>query len=268
MPYAVPDGADRNSDTLSPPAMPCLRLMSFLKRFLLLLALVFGAASAMAQAQTTQAMTEASAVNVRRMLALVGPAQKTLDAVQATPASEWQNFDPKTTYPLNDSTTVWIKLDLSVSSPPLGWILKLPKPFLDRVELHLQSPDGIWRVQAAGDQVVHRDWPIRGLHPQFALPALSNAEHTVFLKVSNRVPANFHVLVMNAQDADADSLGHYIRSILILVFIVSMVFVSITLALVYRDVVYAFYSVYAALAALTVAAYTGLGNSISSSIMP
>lgn len=235
-------------------------LMCVLKRCLLLLALVCCAVFARAQTPATEAVADASAVKVLRTVVLVSPAPKTLDAIQATPASEWQNFDSKTTYPLDEGAALWIKLRLSVNTPPTGWMLKLPKPFLDRVEVYLPNPDGVWRVQAAGDNVVHRDWPVRGLHPQFALPTLDPGEHTVLLKVSNRVPANFDVLVLSAQDANADSLGHYIRSSLVLIFLMSMVFISVALAVVYRDVAYAFYSVYVTLAALTVAAYTGLGN--------
>jgi two-component system, sensor histidine kinase LadS len=219
--------------------------------------------SALAQPQATAAeatATEATAIKVLRTLVLVSSAQKTLDTVQTAPSSDWQNFDPETTYALDERSALWIKLQLWVSSPATGWTVKLPKPFLDRIELHLPTPDGAWRVQVSGDNVVHRDWPVRGLHPQFALPALSSGEQTVFLKVSNRVPANFTVQVLSAQDANADSLEHYIRSGLVLIFFVSMTFVSLSLAMVYRDAAYGWYSLYTALTALTVAAYTGLAN--------
>jgi two-component system, sensor histidine kinase LadS len=235
-------------------------LMCVLKRCLLLCALALCTLSAFAQPQAKGAVAEASAIKVLSTVVMLSPAQTTVNAVQTAPVSKWQNFDPATTYPLDERSALWIKLQLWVSSPATDWTVKLPKPFLDRIELHLPTPDGAWRVQVSGDNVAHRDWPVRGLHPQFALPVLSNGEHTVFLKVSNRVPANFTVQVLSAQDANADSLEHYIRSGLALIFFVCMTFVSVCLAMVYRDAAYGWYSLYTALTALTVAAYTGLAN--------
>lgn len=246
-----------------------LRVNHLAKQLLLVAVLMLTANWGLAQippaAQAAQA--DAAAVTVVRSLALVAPGQQTLQQMQAMPRSNWQAFDANTTYPTKEGMALWIQLQLSVSSPPTGWSIKLPKPYIDRVELHLpsasndvNSASGAWTVQSAGDRVAHRDWPVRGLHPQFLLPALPAGEHTIFLKISNAVPFNITVLVHSLQQDSSDSLGHLFRSMGITILLLCIAFFSVSLALIYRDTAYAWYSAYALSAALATAAYTGLAN--------
>ncbi len=218
-------------------------------------------------ASGAMAHNSTAAVEVLRTLAWIAPVQSTLANAQALPADQWQNFDPKITYPLKDGNAMWVQLQLSVSAPAQGWTVKLPKPYINRVELHLPTAPGsgpaalaAQPVQAAGDMVPSTQWPLRGLHPQFVLPALAAGEQMVFLKITNEVAVNFPLQVANALDSQSDNLKHLGLSGLILIFVLCMAFISACLAAVYRDTAYAWYSVYALLAALTAAAYTGLGN--------
>ncbi len=234
---------------LSSFALPLRSLFKHAAQVFLLLIASLHASGAMAQNSTP-------AVEVLRTLAWIAPAQSTLANAQALPASLWQNFDPQTTYPLKEGNALWVQLQLSVSAPSQGWTVKLPKPYINRIELHLATQP----VQAAGDMVPSTQWPTRGLHPQFALPALAVGEQMVFLKITNDVAVNFALQVASAQDSQIDNLKHIGLSGLIVIFVLCMAFISACLAVVYRDMAYAWYSVYALLAALTVASYTGLGN--------
>jgi two-component system, sensor histidine kinase LadS len=209
---------------------------------------------------TTGPSIEPPAVTVLHTLALVTPAEQTIAAVQAMPRANWQVFNARTAYPTKDGLALWVELKLSVSTPPNGWSIKLPKPYLDRVELHLPSGSGAWTVQAAGDLVVHSAWPVRGLHPQFFLPALPVGEHTVFIKITNTVPFNTAVELHSAQDSLSNSFNHLLLSAGITILVLCMAFISVCMAWVYRDTAYAWYSAYALSAALTAAAYTGLAN--------
>lgn len=249
----------------------CLKHLLLLKHVLLYAYLALSGSYAIAQdpASTT---AKAAAITVLSSVALIAPEAQTINAVQAIPGSSWQVFDPRATYPTKDGAALWVKLTLSVNSPPQGWTIKLPKPYLDRVELYLPSAQvdtgagssaddsGTWTMQAAGDRVAHRDWPVRGLHPQFALPALAVGEHVIFLKIASSVGFSTPLQLHSLEEGLNDSLDHLIRSIATTALVLCIALISIGLALVYRDRAYAWYCAYALSAALTSAAYSGLAN--------
>ncbi len=242
--------------------MPKPALLHHVKHLLLGAMLVLAGPWPFAQspATATGPGAEVSAVTVLHTMVLVAPAEQTIEEVQTIPTASWQAFNPRTTYPTKDGLALWVQLKLSVSTPPNGWSIKLPKPYLDRIELHLPSDSGTWTMQAAGDLIVNSAWPVRGLHPQFLLPALRVGEHTIFLKITNTVPFNTAIELHSAQDSLSDSLDHLIRSAGIAILVLCMAFISACMAWVYRDTAYAWYSAYALSAGLTAAAYSGLAN--------
>jgi two-component system, sensor histidine kinase LadS len=242
--------------------MAKLFLISCAKYLLLGVMLALGGPWAFAQSPAAKSAptAEIPAVTVLHTLALVRPAQEAIEAVQALPAASWQGFNPRTSYPIKDGLALWVQLKLSVQTPPNGWTIKLPKPYLDRVELYLLSHDSAWTVQAAGDWVAHSAWPVRGLHPQFLLPTLPVGEHAVFLKITNTVPFNTTVELRSAQGSLSDNLEHLVRTAGITILVLCMALISACMAWVYRDTAYAWYSAYALSAALTASAYTGLAN--------
>jgi two-component system, sensor histidine kinase LadS len=231
-------------------------LLGYLKRAALVcMVLAFGLLAPLVQAQPG-----GPAIEVISSTALLAPHHAKLQDVQALAGSQWQSFEPRKTYSTNQSTALWVRVQLAVSAPPNGWSIKIPKPYLDRIELYLPGTSSAWTVQAAGDQVAHTSWPVRALHPQFLLPALPVGEHTIFVKFINSVSFNTELQLLNAQDSVADSMEHSMLSIGIVVLVLFMAFISACMAWVYRDTAYAWYSLYALSAALTAASYAGLGS--------
>jgi two-component system, sensor histidine kinase LadS len=239
-------------------------LLGYLKRAALVCMVpALGLLAPLAQGQgqvQAQAQPSRPALEVISTTALLAPHHATLQDVQAQVSSQWQNFEPSKTYSTNQSTALWVRLQLTVSAPPNGWSIKIPKPYLDRIELYLPATSSGWTVQAAGDQVAHTSWPVQALHPQFLLPALPVGDHTVFVKFINSVPFNTELQLLDAQDSVADNLEHSMLSFGIVVLVLCMAFISACIACVYRDTAYAWYSLYALSAALTASAYTGLAN--------
>jgi two-component system, sensor histidine kinase LadS len=239
--------------------MPSQSLVRFFKRLLLLGCLVSALTSALAQ-PVKGSETPVSAVIVQRALVLLSTAQDTADAVRAAPSARWQNFDARKSYPLDLSKALWIQLQLSANAPTAGWNVKLPKPSIDSVELYVPRPEGGWRVQTAGDHIAQTAWPVHGLHPQFILPDLAVGTTTVFVKITSAVPVSFDLQVLSPRQAQSDTLDHFLRSGLVLALMLSMAFISACLALIYRDVAYACYSIYALLAIITASSYSGWGG--------
>jgi two-component system, sensor histidine kinase LadS len=215
---------------------------------------------AQSPAATATPAAEVAAVTLLHTLALIAPAQQPIEAVQAIPSQGWQAFNPNTSYPTKDGLALWVQLKLSINKPENGWSIKLPKPYLDQVELHLPSGSGTWTVQAAGDHIAQTSWPIHGLHPQFSLPNLAAGTTTVFVKITSAVPVSFRLEVLSQKQAQTNNLDHLLRSGLVLALMLSMAFISACLALIYRDKAYAYYSIYALLAIMTAASYSGWGG--------
>ncbi len=252
-----------------------LTLTRCLKHLLLCACLALAGSWAFAQ-DPALPTARLAAVTVLSSVALIAPEAQTISEVQAIPSSSWQAFDSRATYPTKDGASLWVKLILSVNSQPQGWTIKLPKPYLDRVELYLPNTgvdagagsgvsagagdSGTWTMQAAGDRVAHRDWPVRGLHPQFVLPALAVGKHVIFLKIASSVAFSTPLQLHSLEDGLNDSLDHLIRSIATTALVLCVAMIGMGLALVYRDTAYAWYSAYALSAALTAAAYSGLAN--------
>ncbi len=239
--------------------MPAQFLIRSINHILLLSLLVLAVPSALSQT-ANRSKTAVPAVTVQRSLVLLSTVQNDADAVRAAPKARWQNFDPHKSYPLDASTALWIELQLSVKAPAAGWSVKLPKPFTDRVELHIPNTDGRWLVQAAGDQIAQTAWPVHGLHPQFLLPNLAVGTTTVLVRVTSAVPVSFELQILSQKQAQSDNLDHFLRSGLVLALMLCMAFISACLALIYRDKAYAYYSVYALLAIMTASSYSGWGG--------
>lgn len=233
-----------------------LPLSTSLKRALILCLLLLGCL----HSGFAQSLPGPFVLKVISSTALVTSTHYTPQELQTNTGVVWKDFDPTLAYPTGDGTALWIKLHFAVGAPVTGWTVKVAKPHINRIELHTLSQTGAWVAQAAGDKVMHSQWPMRGLHPQFRLPALNVGEHIAFLKVHSLVPIKFSFQISNEEDSYSDNFDHLLRSCLSVMFGLCMAFITAYLSWVYRDKAYAVYSFYAVLASVTVAAYTGLGN--------
>ncbi len=213
-------------------------------------------------------------VQVQRTIAYLATGQDTAQTVLALPSTVWKPFSPTNTYPLGDGAALWVQMQLSVNTPnakadasadaapATGWRIELPKPFIDTLELHpinTNNTDGKLRVQTAGDTIANQAWPAPGLYPQVILPSMPAGQHTVLLRITNNVPANFKLALISADQAQAQKLDLLIKIGFAIAVLLCMVLVSGCLAVIYRESAYALYSVYALMTALFGLAYSGAG---------
>lgn len=212
-------------------------------------------------------------VQVQRTIVYLATDQDTARTVLALPSGAWQAFSPTTTYPLKDGAALWVQMQLSVNTPnansdaapATGWRIELPKPFIDSLELHpinaisAPSTDSKLPVQTAGDTIANQAWPAPGLYPQVILPSMAAGQHTVLLRITNNVPANFDLPLMSADQAQTQKTDLLVKIGFAVAVLFFMVLVSGCLAAIYRESAYAIYSLYALVTALFVLAYTGAG---------
>ncbi len=186
----------------------------------------------------------------------------TVQQVAASPDDAFLAFDTRKTYDSDQQGLMWLRFRLQVDKPTAadGWTLELPKPFVDRVEFHWQDAEGRWQMQAAGDHVAHRLWPMRSLNPQFRLPALAPGVHSFYLRVQSSIPLHFSIDLRPADQAEASDLSDLLTTAFVLSLLIFVGVLSGLLALVYKHWVYAWYAVFAAANFFAIAGYMGVST--------
>jgi hypothetical protein len=195
-------------------------------------------------------------------------ANSTLRSAQDASHLRYQPFDTHTTYPLNVDNALWLRIRLQVSAPipANAWVLAMPKPFFDAVEIYTlsESPNSsgqsAWQMQTAGGAIAHQDWPIRSLSPQFYLPAMVPGSHEVYLKVLQDLPTRMSVSVEPIAQVFAEGQKNLLLVGLSLGIMLVMLVWSSSLALFYRVPAYGWYATYVSFALLFVASYTGFAS--------
>ncbi len=170
--------------------------------------------------------------------------------------------------------SMWLRLHLK-AAPNLATasdqaVLFFPKPYLDDLRLYTPGKQAgePWGMQQAGDFVVPSMWPMRSLHPKFLLPsaervaALEGQSMVLYLQVDHLAPV---MLGVNLEDSKAsleeDALSLLIYGLGLGAILISALLTA-TLAWIHRDMLYAWYSVYAVAALVACASHAGIAHHI------
>lgn len=169
-----------------------------------------------------------------------------------------QPAGPRLALPAGSSGALWLHLRLTRGiNERQDWLLDFPMPSLDHVTVYQQEGTG-WRAETAGDTLPVAQWPEPGRHPAFRLDLPHGQMRDVFVRVRHATPANIPLRLsstaVHAQRIQVEylGLGSTFGALVLLIA------ACLAQAWLYRDRIYLWYSAYAAIATLTVAAYTGL----------
>jgi two-component system, sensor histidine kinase LadS len=195
--------------------------------------------------------------NVSTQVTVEQVAQRTAGSLLAL-----KPFQPELTHPLGVERAVWLELEIAAGTTPApdGYVVRVPKPFIDRVEFYALDAQGGWRMQAAGDKVTHSQWPLSSLDPQFMLPVLTPGTHRFYLRVQNDTPLQFNVLVQRGNQNNADNHFAFLQGGIMLGWMAFIALLSLLLAWLYRQSIYAWYALFVAFTFLSVASHLGLAS--------
>lgn len=162
--------------------------------------------------------------------------------------------------PLGPGRAVWYRLALPHVAAPAQAVLTLPISSIDSVDLFRPNGSG-WTVQRAGDSIPVGDWPVRYLHPAFAL-LLSPADPApiAYLRVEHSHPVTVELLLRDGAGFDESNklwhllLGGYIG------FLLLVVVLAVTHAVLWRDTIHLYYGVHVVLVGLVALSLTGLAG--------
>lgn len=190
-------------------------------------------------------------------------AQGAADISQVSDARGPAAFEPALPgafYRLGDHGALWLRLKLQrLPAERQDWVLEVPMPLVDLVTLYQQpQAGGRWQGESAGDTLAVTHWPEPGRYPVFRLDLPAGETREIFVRIHHVRGADFPIRLVTETAHDQQvqleyvALGGAFGAMLLLILACA------AWSWVYRDPLFAWYAVYAALTSLAVASFTGV----------
>ena len=184
-------------------------------------------------------------------------AQTTPEQIFSNPGIDWKISPERGIYPLKPRQALWIKFTVAASQDSERWVLEIPYPALDHVELYTLQASGQITVQKAGDLLAVNRWQIPHRHALMAVSFNPNQATQHLLRLDNAqgfsAPIRFATarFVLRNEQETSLFLGFYFGMAMLGcgIGLIGMLWV--------RDRAYLYYAVCSAMLGLTLAAITG-----------
>ncbi|NTV85210.1 MAG: diguanylate cyclase [Burkholderiaceae bacterium] len=166
-------------------------------------------------------------------------------------------------HPLGPDKTLWLRLRLKADTAAGSqWGLDVPVPLLDFVAVYQQGSDGKWFAQRAGDTLAVASWSRPGRYASFDLNLPPGVVREVFVQVRHRDPIGFDLRIAPASVLEQGRKIDYLPLGMILGTLLLLTVWCLIQSGIYRDTVYAWYSLFAVTMTLTMAAVTGVAGQL------
>lgn len=166
---------------------------------------------------------------------------------------------PRQTFPFDPGKSLWLKLRLQAAAGGNpGWQLEVPMPVVDRVTVYQQDASGRWFARRAGDMVPMDEWPQAGRYPFFQLQLRPGAVTEVYLEVRHSTHSAVPLRLVASSAHFQRTQVEYMALGVVMGALGLLVAGSLLRAWLLRDVAYGWFAVYALMAMLAVAAFTGV----------
>jgi GGDEF domain-containing protein len=187
-----------------------------------------------------------------------------IEDVAGNTAAPFEPFDPSVAYAFGIDQTLWLHFRVSKEAAPtgtaVGWTLEFPKTYINRIDFYFQDGAGAWKRQTAGLKTPYAQWPQQGLWPRFELPELGDGATSFYVRVLKQAPVPLPVRLQRTDHSDAESQEALLTAGMMLGLIALMSLLSGVLALTYRNITYAWYSLYVALSFFSACGYLGVSK--------
>lgn len=164
-------------------------------------------------------------------------------------------------YSAEQAGALWLhfRVDLDRSQWQ-GWLLEFPIPVLDLATVYLQDARGQWQSQSAGDTLPVNTWPEAGRYATFRLNLVPGQPRDIYVRIRHTTPVSLPVRFVSQGAHDQRIQVEYMALGMAFGALLLLIAACAAQAWVYRDRIYAWYSVYAGVMTLAVAAYTGVAG--------
>lgn len=188
-------------------------------------------------------------------------AQGTADIAQVSQARGAPAFAPAAPgafYRLGEHGALWLRLHVQrLPGEQQDWMLEVPMPLVDRVTVYQQAPGGGWQAQSAGDTLAVKQWPEPGRYPVFRLDLPAGETREIFVRIHHVRGADFPVQLQTETAHDQQVQVEYVAPGGAFGAMLLLILACAAWSWVYRDPLFAWYAVYAALTSVAVASFTG-----------
>lgn len=169
----------------------------------------------------------------------------------------------RSTHHLGQGRTLWMRVGVQrPASAPGDWVLEVPMPVLDSVTVYQRDASGRWTEQRAGDTIDVASWPEPGRYPFFRVALSPGESRDLVLKVQHSTSLSLPVRLVPLAGHDARMQMEYLGLGLVFGAMGLLIGLCAIRAWTLRDHGYTWYSLYAALSLLAVAAYTGVAGQL------
>lgn len=189
------------------------------------------------------------------------PIASTREEVAAMGDGALKPFEPDAFYPTDTKSALWLKLRFTLAEPVQSneWQFDFQQNYLDKIELHVQNMQGQWIQHTAGDHIAAVDWPVKGLYPRLAVPALLAGEQALWIKIEHTVPTQLKLQLISAAQSQVTMQNNFLITGAMVGLTLLMVILSGYLCIANRDVSTAWYLLFALSNLCIMVNFTGLG---------
>lgn len=187
------------------------------------------------------------------------PADMTIDEVRGTASDRWVS-QPAQPFMPQAGMALWLRFDVAPFGPltPTRWVLELPRPGLDRVDMFRFEEQDLTLNEVSGDELSVAVWPVSGRFPVFDVVATNWKPVTYYLKISHGEPLSLTGVLKNSdhhmrtQRTASLSFGAFFGAIALLFALAAAALITT------RQLAYAGFAAYALATALAFLSASGL----------
>ncbi len=166
--------------------------------------------------------------------------------------------------PFREGRSLWLKLRVQqVAGSRDEWLLEVPVPVIDHVSLYQQDASGRWFARSAGDLVPMSDWPQPGRYPFFRLQLREKGPTDLFVEVRHSTSIAVPVRLVTEAAHQQRTQLEYLGLGLVIGALALLALGAALRAVLHRDAAYGWYALYAIVATLGLAGFTGVAGHLA-----
>ena len=219
------------------------------------------AAPALAAAQTEPARVWAELGEVPAQIWMDPSGKASLEEARtAIEGGAGRPADPSLIMPLGGGAAAWYRLQLPPATMPVRAVFSVPFPGMDNVELFRPDGSGGWTVQRAGDSVPVAQWPMRYLHPAFALTVQPGETQPTYLRIQHSHPIGVNWSLRDASSFSESAKFWHLALGAYGGFIALVILLTIANAISWRDPIHLYYGMQVILVGLSMMSLSGIAG--------
>jgi two-component system, sensor histidine kinase LadS len=127
--------------------------------------------------------------------------------LQSPLAEQFKPWQPGMPLPTSSNQDVWLRIQVPQQISPQSWMLRIPRPTLEKATLFQRSltDPSQWIAQSAGTDLPNTQWPIRSRDPVFEITTRTDQTQIFFIQIKNSYPITENILLIRSTEFVLDT---------------------------------------------------------------